>query len=408
MVRLGGGFLGAVLDLDPGYAGGSLDCGQGHRARFVGYRTRTIDTVLGAVSLRRAYYHCRACRTGVAPRDAELGLAGASLSPGLARIVARAGAGEPFAAARRDLAELAGLELTTKRIERAAEAAGTRVHAAAEAEAAAILAGSLRPLAPTGPVETLYVTIDGTGVPTVPKETLGRRGKGPDGRARTREAKLGCLFTGSGLDARGRPVRDPGSSSYVSVIESAERFGDLLYAEAVRRGVERAARVAVIGDGARWIWGLASEHFPGAVGIVDLYHAREHLYELGRLVRPDDRAWLEARLGELDGGAIEALLAVVGEVAVPDAAAVRVAELTGYFANNRERMRYGEFRAAGLFVGSGVVEAGCKTLVGGRLKGSGMRWTVKGAESIISLRCAEASGRWEEVWLRLQPQTCAA
>lgn len=340
------------------------------------------------------------------PRDAELGLAGASLSPGLARM--RAGAHEPFAAAHRDLAELAGLELTAKRVERSAEAAGARIRVAAQREAGALLGGTLVPASSASPIETLYITIDGTGVPTVPRETAGRPGKGPDGRARTREAKLGCLFTTSRLDDDGRPVRDPGSMSYVAVIESAERFGELLYAEAVRRGVDRAARVVVIGDGARWIWNLAGEHFPGAVGIVDLYHAREHLHEIARLALPDDRAWLDARLAELDAGAIEALLAALAGLHATDGVADRLAELTGYFANNRERMRYGRFRTLGLFLGSGVVEAACKTLVGGRLKQSGMRWTVRGAESIISLRCAEASGRWDEVWKWLQPQTDAA
>jgi hypothetical protein len=323
-------------------------------------------------------------------------------------MVARVGAHEPFAQARRDLAELAGVELTAKRVERSAEASGARIRAAADQEAAALLAGTIVALGSTEPVETLYVAIDGTGVPTVPSETEGRRGKAPDGRARTREVKVGCLFTGTGLDERGRPVRDPGSSSYLAVVESAERFGELLYAEAVRRGVDRAARVVVLGDGARWIWGLAAEHFPDTVEIVDLYHAREHLYDLARLAIREDRAWLDARLAELDQGAIEALLEALLDLDAAGPVAEALREVTSYFANNRERMRYGHFRALGLFVGSGVVEAGCRTLVGQRLKQSGMRWTVRGAESIISLRCTEASGRWDEVWKWLQPQTIAA
>ena len=408
MQRLGGTRLEDLVALDRGYRGPRVDCGGGHLARFVGYRDKNLDTVLGPVTLRRAWYHCRDCGTGLAPRDRELGVAGASLSAGLARMVARVGAHEPFAQARRDLAELAGIGLTAKRVERSAEASGPRIRAAADQEAGALLAGTLVPAASAEPVETLYVAIDGTGVPTVPRETEGRRGKDPDGRARTREVKVGCLFSQSRLDERGRPVRDPGSSSYLAVVESAERFGELLYAEAVRRGVDRAARVVVIGDGARWIWGLAAEHFPDAVEIVDLYHAREHLYDLARLAIPDDRAWLDARLAELDQGAIEALLEALADLAAAGPVAKELREVTGYFANNRERMRYGRFRALGLFVGSGVVEAGCRTLVGQRLKQSGMRWTVRAAESIISLRCAEASGRWDEVWTWLHPQTAVA
>lgn len=158
------------------------------------------------------------------------------------------------------------------------------VRAATEAEASAVLAGRVVPIPAAGPVETLYVALDGTGVPTVPKETAGRRGKGPDGRARTREAKLGCLFTQTSLDERSRPVRDPDSSSYVATLEAAERFGALVYAEALRRGEGRARRVILLGDGAPWIWNLAGEHFPGAIEVVDLYHAREHLHALGALV----------------------------------------------------------------------------------------------------------------------------
>jgi hypothetical protein len=412
MLRLGGSLLQGLLSLDPGHRGAHVDCGAGHRAGFVGYRPRQLDTVLGPVALRRAWYHCAACGHGRAPRDAELGVGGGSLSPGLRRMVARVGSAEPFAAARRDLAELAGIELTAKRVERSAEADGERLRAALEREADEVLDGALVPIGRSAPLETLYVALDGTGVPSVPRETAGRRGKGPDGRARTREAKLGCLFSGTGVDARGRPVRDPGSSSYVATLGTAERFGALVYAEARRRGVGRAGRVVVLGDGAPWIWELAAEHLPGAIGIVDLYHAREHLHALGRLVAPalgaDGPGWLVERLAELDRGEVEALLAAARALALDDVTTVAVEQALGYFETNRERMRYGRFRALGLFVGSGAVEAGCRAVVAQRLKLSGMRWTVRGAAAIVSLRCHAASGRWDDVWTRLHTQTSAA
>lgn len=412
MQKLGGSLLEDLLALDTGHRGPRVDCGQGHQARFVGYRAKRLDTVVGPAALRRAYYHCPACGSGVVPRDTELGVAGASLSPGLARMVARVGVHEPFAQARRDLAELAGVELTAKRVERSAEADGSRVRASVEREAAALLAGTLLPLGPTGPVERLYVALDGTGVPTVPRDTAGRRGKGPDGRARTREVKLGCLFTGTGLDERGQPVRDPGSSSYVATLGTAEQFGSLLYAEARRRGADRARQLVVLGDGAPWIWNLAAEHFPGAIEIVDLYHAREHLHALGALVAPalgaDGPGWLAERLAELDRGDVAALLVATRHLVLPDAQAAEVEKALGYFETNRERMRYAQFRALGLFVGSGAVEAGCRAVVAQRLKLSGMRWTVRGAAAIVSLRCQEASGRWEEVWGRVHTQMSVA
>jgi len=412
MLRLGGGLLERLLALDPGHRGPRLDCGRGHEARFVGYRGKGIDTVLGPVRLRRAWYHCAGCAHGRAPLDAELGTGDGSLSPGLRAMVARVGARSSFAGGRLDLATLAGVELTTKRVERSAEADGERLRAAIEAGADAVLEGRLVPLGGGEPVETLYVAIDGTGVPTVPRETAGRRGRGADGRARTREAKLGCLFTQTGLDERGRPVRDPGSSSYVATLGPAERFGPLVYAEALRRGVERARRVIVIGDGAPWIWNLAAEHLPGAVETVDLYHARQHLHDLGALVAPalgaEGPAWLAERLAELDRGDIEALLAATRGLGLDAGTAVEVEKALGYFETDRERMRYARFRGLGLFVGSGAVEAGCRAVVAQRLKLSGMRWTVRGAAAILSLRCEDASGRWDAVWPWWNNQTTAA
>jgi hypothetical protein len=264
MTRLGGSFLEQLLAGDAGHRGQRVECGAGHHATFAGYRPRTLDTVLGPITLRRAYYHCRECAHGVVPRDETLGVAGASLSPGLRAMVARAGTAAPFARARELLAELAGVMLTTKRVERSAEADGATVAAATAAEAAAVLAGEVVPLAPDGPPAKLYVAIDGTGVPTVPADTAGRAGKAADGRARTREVKLGVLFTQTRLDAQGRPERDAGSSSYVASFEPAAHFATLLYAEALRRGAEEARELVVLGDGAPWIWNVAAEHFPAA------------------------------------------------------------------------------------------------------------------------------------------------
>lgn len=411
MTRLGAAFLEGMLAADRGHRGQRVACGAGHHATFAGYRPKCLDTVLGPIVVRRAYYHCARCGHGVAPRDAELGVADASLSPGLRAMVARAGAAVPFARARELLAELAGVTLTTKRVERSAEADGATVAAAIATEAAAVLAGEVVPLAPDGPPAKLYIAIDGTGVPTVPADTVGRTGKAADGRARTREVKLGVLFTQTRLDAQGRPERDVGSSSYVASFEPAANFGTLLYAEALRRGAQRARPLVVLGDGAPWIWNLAAEHFPGATQIVDLYHAREHLHALGSLVAPaldDPRRWLDARLADLDRGDMSALLAATRALKLAGATTHEVEKALAYFETNAERMRYAAFREAGHFVGSGAVEAGCKAVIGQRLKLSGMRWSVRGATGIIALRCHEASARWNDIWSRIHNQTSAA
>ncbi len=408
MQKLGGSFLEKLLTLDSGHRGPRVACGQDHQAEFLSYRAKTVDTVLGSVQLRRAWYHCATCGHGRAPRDQELGVAEESLSPGLRRMMARVGSQEPFAHGRRDLAELAGIQVTTKRVERSAEKTGTQVRAAAEAEAEALLSGQVIPLTAAAPPPKLYVAIDGTGVPMIPRETEGRRGKGEDGRAHTREAKLGCLFTQTAVDDQGRPVRDPDSSSYVSSFESVERFGPLVYAEALRRGVEAAGQVIVLGDGAPWIWNLAAEHFPRAIEIVDLYHAREHLTALSHdLSLPDDDpSWLADRRADLDRGDLDAMIAAVE--ARPGGDSSAVAKALGYFETNRTRMRYGRFRQLGVFVGSGSVEAGCKCVVHQRMKLSGMRWSLRGATGIVSLRCLSASGRWDDIWKWLHTQTISA
>ena len=412
MIKLGASLLEQFLATDTGHRGNTVDCGSGHRGVFVSYRSKNLDTVLGLVSVCRAWYHCSECGHGFAPLDIELGVEGASLSPGLQRMAARVGAAQPFAKGAGMLGELAGIELTAKRVERSAEASGKVVAGTIEAEAAGVLAGGVVPFGPAKPVEKLYVALDGTGVPTIPAETRGRVGKAADGRARTREVKLGCLFTQTGLDDKGRPVRDPASSSYVATFQAAEQFGSLVYAEARRRGSGQARQVIVLGDGAPWIWNLADLHFPGATQIVDLYHARQHLHALGGLVAPvlgeDASGWLAQGLIELDRGNISGVLAATGQLEVSDEQATEIDKALGYFETNRERMRYAEFRGLGLFVGSGAVEAGCRAVVAQRMKLSGMRWGVPGATGIITLRCQEASGRWEEIWEPMHTQMSVA
>ena len=361
MSGLGARLLEGLLAGDRGHRGARIDCGQGHEAEFIGYRTKQIDTILGSATCERAWYHCTGCRHGFAPRDIELGMADASLTPGLRRMVARVAADHPFAQGRDVLAELAGIELTAKRIERSAEADGQMVAAATAAEADAVLAGNLHQLETSpGPVDTLYVTMDGTGVPCVPAATQDRAGKRDDGRARTREVKLACLFTQTGLDDDGRPVRDPHSSSYVATFEPSEAFGTLVYAEARRRGIHRARRRVVLGDGAPWIWNLAAMHFPDATGIVDLYHARQHLHELAQLAAPalagDQRDWLTDRLDDLDRGDIPGLAAAARALELPDTLAAEIDDALSYFETNQTRMRYTTFRKAGLFIGSGAIE----------------------------------------------------
>ena len=263
LLRLGASMLSEVLSADRGHRGPRVPCGNGHEAVFASYRDKSFDTALGLVTVTRAWYHCAACKGGLAPRDAELGIAGTSMSPGLAAMNDLAAAAGPFAGAARLLGELAGIRLTAKRVERAAEASGAAVAEAGRDRAALIASRKVMPLPPSPLPDKLYAVIDGTGVPVTSKETAGREGKGEDGRARTREVKLAVFFTQDKLDEDGYPVRDRSSTSIIATFEPAATFGDLVKAEGIRRGAGHVRQLTVIGDGAAWIC------YPD-VGIADL------------------------------------------------------------------------------------------------------------------------------------------
>jgi hypothetical protein len=403
LIRLGGGVLEDLLAADPGYHGARAGCGAGHQAQFVGYRDKTVDTVLGPVTLRRAWYHCAQCGHGFAPRDGQLQIAGQGMSAGLRKMTARAAAAVPFAQASTLLRELAGVQVTAKRAGRRAEADGTAAAARIEAEAGAIAAGQLAVLPPEGPLpDKLYAAIDGTGVPMIAAATQGRPGKGEDGKARTREVKMAAVFTQASLDADGYPVRDPDSTSYLATLAPAPEFGILMAAEARRRGAAHIRQLTILGDGAPWIWNLATQHFPAATQVVDLFHAREHVHELAnlaaRLLAGHHDEWLAERLAELDNGDIPALLTAGRDLKFSGSLAGERDKALHYFRANAARMHYAWYRSLGLFVGSGVVEAGCKSVIGQRLKLSGMRWTEHGATGILTLRCQERSDRWDQTW----------
>jgi len=412
LLKLGGGILEQLLAADPGHRGPRVPCGHGHEAEFAAGRDKIVDTVLGPVTLTRAWYHCAACGHGLAPRDIELGVAGESMSPGLRAMNDKAAAAGPFAKAAGLLEDLAGVRLTAKRVERAAEASGAAEAGAVRERSALITARKLVPLPPVPLPDKLYGVIDGTGVPMTAKETAGRDGKGEDGRARTREVKLAVFFTQDKLDEDGYPVRDRDSSSYIATFEPAAVFGDLVKAEGIRRGADHVRQLTIIGDGAPWTWNIAAGKFPEATQIVDLFHAREHLHDLARSLEfmPGDRKdeWLAARLENLDYGDIDGICKAARVYPLEGVKKTELDTALGYSGNNAPRMRYRWFRQCGLFVGSGVVEASCKAVIGQRLKLAGMHWTTAGADAIIALRCREASSTWEAICNMPRTQTRTA
>ena len=369
----------------------------------LGVRRKNIVSLLGEGIISRNYYGCE-CGNHRLPKDELLGIANTSFTLGVRRVVTQLAACDSFERSSTTLEEICGIYICSKDTERIAEAAGAAIEEEKAMQIEKIFSPNeaQRPVRP--PISIMYIEYDGTGVPVMKREVTGRKGKQEDGTAKTREAKLGCIFTQTEVNEKGEPIRDKNSTTYFGAIETSDTFSKRLYMEAVNRGVNSAEKVVVIGDGARWIWNLANENFPKAVQIVDIYHAKENLWAFIKDVFSD--ADKQAKIkGEwfslLDDGKIEELTSEMNRFIASDAVQKNDLERdVNYFKENTTRMRYADFKEQGLFVGSGVIEAGCKNVIGKRLKQSGMHWSVLGANAIIALRCAILSGDFDLLSLK--------
>jgi len=403
--RGGAGVLSTLLSHWQQYAPREVIlCPCGRRMRSRGRRGKRLLTTLGRVNFARSFYQCQPCAQGRFPDDERLDIVQTTYSPGVRRLMARAGSQSQFEQAAEDLRCYAGLTVEAREVERVAEEVGRQVEQWRAAEQKRILQAAHTPVpAPTSDVK-FYISFDGTGVPMRKSELGGRRGKQADGSARTRDAKLGCVFTQVGLDRECYPQRDPHSTTYVGAIESSEVFGWHIYAEALRRGLEQAQTVIVLTDGARYNHTIVQTHFPGAVHIVDLFHAYEHLTTLAQILWGQEAKPPKGWRDRLEAGDIDRLVRQAGQH-LPTSALSKKAMLQQlrYFEKNASQMCYADYREKKFFVGSGVVEAGCRTVIGERLKQSGMRWSVRGANAIIALRCCILSGRFEDFWASRTP-----
>ena len=360
-------------------------------------RKLQMHSIFGVVELSRDYFYSAAAGTGRFPLDEALGLV-ESFSAALVRLAARAAAREGYEAASEDLAALAGITIEGRQIHRLVNEAGPKV-------VAALQQGQNNNPAP---IPIMYVEVDATGVPMVAQELAGRKGKQEDGSSKSREAKLGCVFTQTKPDEQtGLPERDADSTTYTGSFEVAEEFGARVRLEALRRGLARALKVVFLGDGAAWIWELARVNFPLAIWIVDLYHALERLHELCQGLYANQESWArrtEEKWKEmLQNDEVDELI-MTARRRLHDLGPQSddtLEKQIAYFENQKSRMLYKTYREQGLFYGSGVVEAGCKAVIGQRLKESGMFWTQQGATNVLALRCALKSHRWDECWDRL-------
>lgn len=368
-----------------------------------GSQPKMVLTLVGYITLRsRQYLYNPKKKTGRFPLDEALELI-EGYSPGVAKGMCRAGAlAGSFEAASQDLLASLGLEIDGRQIQRMIGRVAPRMTHWRQAQ---------EPVRNPTAGEVCCVLADGTGAPMRRQALRGRKGKRPGQRARTREVKVGAVFTHRRPEFNAsdphpkqppRPERDYQATTYVALICSAAEFGLELRGEARRRGIGWANVVVFLGDGAAWIWRLARLNFHGAICILDFYHATEHLMLLADALYGEKtpqakkayRRWRRRCLADKIDQVIEEAKALLPRAGKPRALAQKQ---INYFVRNRSRMQYQTYRQAGYFIGSGVVEAACKTVVGQRLKLSGMRWGLDGAGHLLTVRSA-LLGRWFEAF----------
>ena len=367
-------------------------CACGASQQLEGYRTRALMTVIGTVHYRRAYYRCRDCGAVHYTGEDELGVAGGVFTLPAQEAISLVSSEVPFERARVLLQRLSGVRCCVSQAERLTQAHGQHLEAQQQQEGEQLFAGTLEPV-PEQREHRLYVTLDAT------KTRF---------RDDWHETRVGAIYDAQPDDqGRDEPQR---TTTVACAWQDLETFGQRLYQEAARRGVGHAREVVVVADGAPWIWNQAAEHFPHATPILDFYHASERLHHVGRAVYGDGtkaaRQWAERNVIRLSAGDWKALLCSLKALrprTVEGREAVRLA--VGYFATNRQRMDYPAYRARGLHIGSGVVEAACKAVVATRCKRTGMRWSQPGAQAVLSLRTLLLNERWDEYW---QPLKAAA
>jgi hypothetical protein len=365
-----------------GKAEARLSCPCGATAGCEGYRPKSVQTAVGWIEVRRAYYVCGHCGQSQVPLDAQLGLARDSHSSTVRQQAARLGALVSYAQASETLADLTGIQLSPSTVRRLTLQAGARQQAAVDAEIDMVWQLGL-PLPGVGPAR-LYVALDGVYV-------LGCDGAGI-------EAKVGVIQP----EADRPTARERLPASYVADFGGAAHFGQRVWLEVERRGARSAAEVVVLGDGAAWIWNLAAEHFPQATQILDWYHASERVWTLGRALfgesTAETSAWVQAQLRRLAAGGVTELVADWQALACHGPASLVRDEQVTYFTNQASRMAYDQYRARGFAIGSGMVESACKRVIGARHKGAGMRWSERGAQAVANVRVLLLNQQWEHFW----------
>jgi hypothetical protein len=356
-------------------------------ARFVSYRSRWLRTLCGDQRVSRAYYHCADCHTGRTPWDEAAGLNERVFSPGVKALVAECCARLTHREVETLLSRVLGLKVEESSQQEVVGEVGERLRAAEAIQITACF-DRLEPPAPVAePPERLYVAMDAAKAHT---------------GGSWHDVKCGAIYAAippaAAVDPGVAKVDRSGRKHYCARQEEAASFGRRVYVTALAAGLNQAKEVVVLGDGAEWIWNLAAEHFHGATEILDYFHAAEHIWKLSKALygeeSPQGKRWAQTRCRDLKEKGPKGLLRALSrrnKVTPEVQEALRLAR--GYFRNHRKRMEYGKFRARGLMIGSGPVEAACKSIINQRLKGTGMRWSPDGADAMLAVRSTILSGQ---------------
>ncbi len=396
MQRLGGKLIEKIASLHRwGHDGRYQACSCGAVARFEGYRKKTVVSMAGQARIDRAYYYCPSCRSGFAPIDKSLGLSRSQLSRAVERSICRLAAAESFELAAEDLYELAGVSVSAKEAQLVSESVGAAMAREQAEEVSSYFCEGLE-IEPEDAPDVLVIGLDGKMIPT-------RAGH-------DRELKVVTVFDLAPTKKRDR--LSVGRTSYLGRFMEPDKLAEHVWVEAARRGVEKAGVVIGLGDGAAWIWKLVADQFPNAVQILDIFHAREHLWELGNALygqgEEKTERFVKYKIKQVDEGCVDKVIAALSNLKVADEKKKeKLREEIHYFRANRDRMDYPSYRDLGYHIGSGVVESGCKQF-GARLDAVGMRWTEDGAGAIAALRAVKLSGRWDSYWQPARPPARAA
>jgi len=371
----------ALKAIGTGYIGRCIQCECGGVLEYHSNRCWKLKSLNGELEVYRAYYYCEKCKSSKIPLDAQLCFEGKHQSIGVRRRMALEGMAQPFEEAEKLLGE-SGISVSSKEIQLESEEIGQEVHHQVETEVESFWSGE-NEIKLEGKPTRLYITADGTTVRT------------EEGH---KEVKIGSVYeTPPAQGALANDIQHTGGFS------EAEDFGKKLYVLAAKRGYEQALEVIFLGDGAKWIWKMASYHFPKAIQILDWYHAEEHLWNVCKLVYGEGAKktedWVREQLEYLSQGDVEAVIISLMYLSSSNREVVKkIEENITYFENNQGRMHYDEYKSKGYHIGSGTAESACKHVIGQRLKQAGMTWSLKGAEAILQLRILWKNNEWDRFW----------